>query len=424
MTLKDELEVLRGEPIRVFDGEPMDIPCIETSDSVKLCNDPVVSVQMITYNHEPYIRKAIEGVMMQETDFEFELVIGEDCSQDRTREICFEYQKKFPDKIRVLWWHENVSKLGGNNRRTRARCRGEYIAFCEGDDWWLDPLKLQKQVDVMRKHPSVGFCFCNGRMIIKDKEYLWGEDCAYRPGLVPSREFMLKHLLGVRYKQSPFANATSLLTASILLRRETYLSVMQQYEIFKWNLVLSDSTLWLGLASKTDCYYMPDVVCVYNQISSGICQTKALQLSIDSLIVRIYYFISYFKRRLSDMPIWMIVKGYRTIMLRTNPNWLGGNFAEHTTRCLELPHIGDMLRSTHVWYVLLTQRIFRRPFTSFFNDLFDHCLNINFDPSWVIDEYARLGLVYRYGKNTLSISEVCKGLFRRLYKRVCHNRES
>ena len=156
MTLKEEFEILRGEPIRVFDGDPMDIPCIETSDPEKLCKHPVVSVHMITYNHEPYIRQAIEGVMMQKTDFEFELVIGEDCSQDKTREICFEYQKKYPDKIRVLWWHENVSKLGGNGRRVTAHCRGEFVAYCEGDDYWSDPLKLQKQVNLVRDSKSIG----------------------------------------------------------------------------------------------------------------------------------------------------------------------------------------------------------------------------------------------------------------------------
>ena len=177
MTLKEELEILRGEPIEVFTGDPMDIPCIETSDPEKLCKHPVVSVHMITYNHEPYIRQSIESVMMQKTDFEFELVIGEDASQDKTREICFEYQKKYPDKIRVLWWHENVSKFGGNGRRTRAHCRGEFIAFCEGDDYWIDPLKLQKQVDIMRKHPNVGLCFSQKRIIDSDsgREISWGE---------------------------------------------------------------------------------------------------------------------------------------------------------------------------------------------------------------------------------------------------------
>lgn len=163
MTLKEELEILRGEPIQEFTGDLMDIPCVETSDSERLCKHPVVSVSMITYNHEPYIRQAIEGVMMQKTDFEFELVIGEDCSRDKTREICFEYQKRYPDKIRVLWCDHNLYRnphpAGGNSRRNMVHCRGEFIALCEGDDYWTDPLKLQKQVDMFRTDSSLSIVY-------------------------------------------------------------------------------------------------------------------------------------------------------------------------------------------------------------------------------------------------------------------------
>ena len=173
MTEKRAMEIIKAYPVQNWaDKDPMTIPCHETSDSERLCKNPVVSVTMITYNHEPYIRQAIEGVMMQKTDFEFELVIGEDCSTDRTREICFECQKKYPDKIRVLWSEENVSQhphpAGGNGRRVMSHCRGEFIAFCDGDDYWTDPTKLQRQVDAMRHHPDVSFCvhpyveLCNG----------------------------------------------------------------------------------------------------------------------------------------------------------------------------------------------------------------------------------------------------------------------
>ena len=192
MTLKEELEILRGEPIEVYDGDPMDIPCIETSDPERLCRHPVVSVHMLAYNHEPYIRQAIEGVMMQKTDFEFELVIGEDCSQDKTREICFEYQKRFPDKIRVLWWHENVSRLGGNCFRTTAHCRGEFVAFCEGDDYWIDPLKLQKQVDVMRRYPSVSLVFTGAKTLHDDSGAfsIWNKDKdGFIPGFISGKQW-------------------------------------------------------------------------------------------------------------------------------------------------------------------------------------------------------------------------------------------
>ena len=163
MTEKRVMEIIRARPFQEWTGkDPMTIPCRETSDAARLCKHPVVSVDMLAYNHEPFIRQAIEGVMMQKTDFEFELVIGEDCSTDKTREICFEYQKKFPDKIRVLWSEENLCQhphpAGGNSRRVQSHCRGEFVAFCEGDDYWTDPTKLQRQVDVMHRHPEVSLC--------------------------------------------------------------------------------------------------------------------------------------------------------------------------------------------------------------------------------------------------------------------------
>ena len=84
MTIRQEFEILRGEPIAVNEIAPVDVPCIEMVDAKRLCRNPVVSVHMMAYNHAKYIARAIEGVVMQETDFEYELVIGEDCSKDDT----------------------------------------------------------------------------------------------------------------------------------------------------------------------------------------------------------------------------------------------------------------------------------------------------------------------------------------------------
>jgi len=114
---------------------------------------PVVSVYMITYNHESYIAQAIEGIMMQQTDFPIELVIGEDCSTDRTREICLEYQDKYPEIIRLLLPEKNIG-IYKNSKSTFIECKGKYIAICEGDDYWTDPLKLQKQVYFLETRPD------------------------------------------------------------------------------------------------------------------------------------------------------------------------------------------------------------------------------------------------------------------------------
>jgi glycosyltransferase involved in cell wall biosynthesis len=114
---------------------------------------PVVSVVTITYNHGPYIRRCIEGVLMQKTSFPFEFIIGEDCSTDGTREIVLDYAKKYPGIIRAITSEVNVGSLENINRANSA-CQGEFIAFCEGDDFWIDPLKLQKQYDAIIKYEA------------------------------------------------------------------------------------------------------------------------------------------------------------------------------------------------------------------------------------------------------------------------------
>ena len=131
---------------------------------------PLVSVRMSTYNHEKFIAQAIEGVLMQKTEFPFELIIGEDCSTDRTREIVVDYANRYPEIIKPILHEKNVgSKLNG--RACKAACRGKYIAICEGDDYWIDPLKLQKQVDFMESHPDFSMCFHRAKIVdVQGKE--------------------------------------------------------------------------------------------------------------------------------------------------------------------------------------------------------------------------------------------------------------
>lgn len=122
--------------------------------------EPVVTVRTITFQHAPYIRECIEGVLMQKTNFAFEYIIGEDCSTDGTREIVFEYAKKYPDLIRVITSDSNVGAKA-NSHRCQINLRGKYIALCEGDDYWIDPYKLQKQVDILESKPHCSVCAHN-----------------------------------------------------------------------------------------------------------------------------------------------------------------------------------------------------------------------------------------------------------------------
>ncbi|WP_066832123.1 glycosyltransferase [Rufibacter ruber] len=179
---------------------------------------PKVSVCMIAYNHADFIVQAIEGVLMQKTDFPFELIIGEDCSTDATRSIIKKYGETFPEKIRLLLPDTNVGMMK-NFLQTLDACKGEYIALCEGDDYWTDELKLQKQVDFLDQNPDFSISFHRARIVmepsgneetsnldqppvstIKDlfrENFIFTATCLFRNHLVaPYPAFLLKAAIG------------------------------------------------------------------------------------------------------------------------------------------------------------------------------------------------------------------------------------
>lgn len=119
-----------------------------------------VSVICNTYNHGPYIREALEGFVMQKTNFKFEVLVHDDASTDNTADIIREFEKKYSDIIKPIYQTENQYSKGISITTAYVipRVKGRYIAFCEGDDYWTDPLKLQKQYDEMEKNLGVDMC--------------------------------------------------------------------------------------------------------------------------------------------------------------------------------------------------------------------------------------------------------------------------
>jgi len=143
----------------ILDQLTINKPVIEVENKVTL--QPKVSVILLTYNQEDYIAQSIESILIQETDFEFEILIGEDDSTDDTRKICLEYAQKYPSKIRLFLHHkENKIVASGvpngkfNLLYLIEMCRGENIALCEGDDYWHLPQKLQIQTDFLDNNPE------------------------------------------------------------------------------------------------------------------------------------------------------------------------------------------------------------------------------------------------------------------------------
>ncbi len=123
-------------------------------------NIPLVSVLCQTYNHESFIRQCLDGIIMQKTNFGFEVLVHDDASTDKTANIIREYEKKFSKIIDPIYQIENQysQKKRVFARIQLPRARGKYIAICEGDDYWTDPFKLQKQVDFLEANPEFSFC--------------------------------------------------------------------------------------------------------------------------------------------------------------------------------------------------------------------------------------------------------------------------
>jgi len=121
----------------------------------------LVSICTITYNHAKFIRQALDGFLMQETNFPFEVLIHDDASTDGTADIIREYAEKYPDIIKPIFQKENQYSKGVQISLTYnfPRVKGKYVALCEGDDYWTDPRKLQTQVDFLEANPEFSMCF-------------------------------------------------------------------------------------------------------------------------------------------------------------------------------------------------------------------------------------------------------------------------
>lgn len=132
--------------------------------------DIVVSIICNTYNHEKYISEALDSFLMQKTNFKFEVLVHDDASTDGTADIIREYEKKYPDVIKPIYQKENQYSKGIDIGFLYQipRVKGKYIALCEGDDYWIDEYKLQKQVDAMEKHPEIDMCAHEGMRVNAD----------------------------------------------------------------------------------------------------------------------------------------------------------------------------------------------------------------------------------------------------------------
>ena len=141
-------------------------------DKEKLCKAPLASAYIFTYNQQELVKETINSYLAQECDFDFEIVICNDCSKDNTLQTCLEFQQRYPEKIRVVDNEQNMGIRWNYLTNVGKYARGKYVATCAGDDWWSDTKKLQKQVGYMEAHPECHLVHTKAAIYVdKDKAY-------------------------------------------------------------------------------------------------------------------------------------------------------------------------------------------------------------------------------------------------------------
>ena len=241
-----------------------------------------VSICCLTYNHEPYIKQCLEGFIEQETDFEFEVLIHDDASTDNTTNIIREYEKRYPNMIKPIYQRENQFSKGikPTVNYNFPRAQGKYIAMCEGDDYWTDPLKLQKQVDILEHNLDCIAChhwqsysyFRDNEWVIEDAPF--GE----REGYLPKEKSTVKDI---------FANKLRIKTRTVMYR-----NIIDEEFFPDWfrNCDFGDVPLSMLMGRYGDFYFLDEVMAVYRQTNKGVSTTGLAQMG------RRKFYVEHFKK--------------------------------------------------------------------------------------------------------------------------------
>ncbi|MCF0190800.1 MAG: glycosyltransferase [Marinilabiliaceae bacterium] len=210
----------------------------------------VVSIRCTVYNHEPYLRQCLDGFVMQKTNFRFEAIVHDDASTDNSAAIIREYAEKYPDIIKPIYETENQYSKGDDSliRIVEAACAGKYIAICEGDDYWTDPLKLQKQVDFLEAHEEYSLVADNALVVntITGESYFFNNS--------EDRDYVISDM--VQCRKFP--------TAGVLFRR---ISFEGFHETCRYSY---DTMEWCYLAKKGKVHFCSNISSVYRRGMQGV----------------------------------------------------------------------------------------------------------------------------------------------------------
>ena len=258
---------------------------------IMLISRSLVSICCITYNHEKYIRQCLDGFLMQKTDFLFEVIIHDDASTDKTADIIHEYEAKYPDIIKPIYQKENQYSKGIEICGTYVypKAQGKYIALCEGDDYWTDPLKLQKQVDFLEEHQEyiLAHSDCN---ILKQ-----------RTGriVVDANRRYIKNISSLNVFEDILSGLYVIRTGSVIVKRDKLLEAYKESLsiVTSSHFKMGDTPLWLELSRLGQFYYFPYAMTVYRLRAGSACHPiddeEYYQFQVSIYELRLYYLNKY-----------------------------------------------------------------------------------------------------------------------------------
>ena len=243
-------------------------------------NAPILAIKCLAYNHEPYIRQCLDGFVMQKTNFPFIAIIHDDASTDRTAKIIQEYAQKYPAIIKPIFETENqYSKHNGSIRRTMDCAIPEsvqYIAICEGDDYWIDSNKLQKQVDFLEKNPNYGLVHTYAKSYNNSQQI-------YDDLLLGNPHNLFEDLL--------YTNNIATLTTCY--KKELYTLYVNDIKPESKNWLMGDFSLWLWMATKTKIGFISEITAVYRILAESASHSsdkkKQFSFYISSYKIALFY---------------------------------------------------------------------------------------------------------------------------------------
>jgi glycosyltransferase involved in cell wall biosynthesis len=282
----------------------------------------MVSVCMTAYNQAKYIVDAIEGVLMQSTTFPIELLIGEDCGDtDNTLEICREYESNYPQIIRIIHDGRNHGMVA-NTQRLMDASQGKYIAFCEADDYWIDSLKLQKQIDILEKYSQYSGCACQSRIIKGCDKNNW----TLQNKIAKNDMVYTLHDLLVDY---PFQ------TASFVFRA----SIVKEVDQIPVRINGLDRIQYFLVALRGDIYWLKDEMAVYRKNEDGISNWVTYELMKKDL-----YMIPWFKKIDERSPLNELKAHIYYVIMLNSTKISVFNLVENYCKCMYYANkcVGDM----------------------------------------------------------------------------------